>query len=95
MGEGRKEWGGVGMGSCLSASGGASASASASAPSPRYSQLSATATGYDSDLEMRLHRIPRRLFLNGSSQVASLCSKQGRKGINQDTMLLWEVLALN
>ncbi|KAJ1382424.1 PPM-type phosphatase domain [Sesbania bispinosa] len=41
-------------------------------------------------MEIRLHRVPGRLFLNGSSQIASLFCKQGRKGINQDAMLLWE-----
>ncbi|XP_027349094.1 probable protein phosphatase 2C 33 isoform X2 [Abrus precatorius] len=30
------------------------------------------------------------MFLNGSSEVASLYCKQGRKGINQDAMLVWE-----
>lgn len=48
----------------------------------------------DSGVEMGLHRVPGRIFLNGSSHVASLCCKQGRKGINQDAMLLWEVLFL-
>ena len=29
--------------------------------------------------------------MNGSSEVASLFSKQGKKGINQDAMIVWEV----
>ncbi|KAG4922523.1 hypothetical protein JHK82_051496 [Glycine max] len=37
-----------------------------------------------------LHRIPGRIFLNGSSQVASLFTQQGKKGTNQDAMVVWE-----
>lgn len=34
---------------------------------------------------------PGRMFLNGESKIASLFSQQGKKGINQDAMILWEV----
>lgn len=37
-----------------------------------------------------LHRIPGRMFLNGESRIASLFSQQGKKGINQDAMIVWE-----
>uniref|UniRef100_A0A7N0TEH5 protein-serine/threonine phosphatase n=2 Tax=Kalanchoe fedtschenkoi TaxID=63787 RepID=A0A7N0TEH5_KALFE len=37
-----------------------------------------------------LHRIPGRLFGNGSSDMACLFTQQGRKGTNQDAMLVWE-----
>ncbi|KAA8533407.1 hypothetical protein F0562_031159 [Nyssa sinensis] len=40
--------------------------------------------------EEQLHRIPGRMFLNGSSQVASLFTQQGKKGTNQDAMIVWE-----
>ncbi|KFK32263.1 hypothetical protein AALP_AA6G219500, partial [Arabis alpina] len=40
--------------------------------------------------EPLLHRIPGRLFLNGSTDTASLFSQQGKKGPNQDAMILWE-----
>ncbi|GER43201.1 protein phosphatase-2c [Striga asiatica] len=40
--------------------------------------------------EEQLHRISRRMFLNGSSEIASLFSQQGKKGINQDAMIVWE-----
>ena len=46
---------------------------------------------FDAKMELWLHRIPKRLFVNGSSEVASLFSKQGKKGINQDAMIVWEV----
>ncbi|KAG8640781.1 hypothetical protein MANES_01G054104v8 [Manihot esculenta] len=38
--------------------------------------------------------IPGRLFLNGSSNIASLFTQQGKKGTNQDAMIVWEVLNL-
>ncbi|KAL4342328.1 hypothetical protein GQ457_08G014060 [Hibiscus cannabinus] len=40
--------------------------------------------------EKTLHRIPGRLFLNGSTGVASLYTQQGKKGTNQDAMIVWE-----
>lgn len=46
---------------------------------------------FDAKMELWLHRIPKRLFVNGSSEVACLFSKQGKKGINQDAMIVWEV----
>ncbi|XP_058745342.1 probable protein phosphatase 2C 33 [Vicia villosa] len=76
------------MGSCLS---GAS-----SAPSPQtnnYDSSSGSSSrnySRDSSAEMRLHRVPGRVFLNGSSPFASLFGRQGGKGVNQDAMLLWE-----
>ncbi|XP_051133879.1 probable protein phosphatase 2C 6 [Andrographis paniculata] len=43
--------------------------------------------------EMReFHRIPGRLYSNGASRIASLYTQQGRKGVNQDSMLVWENL---
>ncbi|KAH7689216.1 Protein-serine/threonine phosphatase protein [Dioscorea alata] len=40
--------------------------------------------------EEELHRLPGRMFLNGSSEVACLFTQQGRKGTNQDAMIVWE-----
>ncbi|KAK1274424.1 putative protein phosphatase 2C 66 [Acorus gramineus] len=40
--------------------------------------------------EDELHRVPGRMFVNGSSEVACLFTQQGRKGTNQDAMLVWE-----
>lgn len=39
-----------------------------------------------------LQCLPGRMFLNGSSEVACLFTQQGRKGTNQDAMIVWEVL---
>ncbi|CAN0898664.1 Probable protein phosphatase 2C 6 [Linum grandiflorum] len=44
----------------------------------------------DSKLEVLLHRVPGRLFLNSSSDCASLFTKPGKKGVNQDAMIFWE-----
>ncbi|KAJ0986982.1 hypothetical protein J5N97_005338 [Dioscorea zingiberensis] len=41
-------------------------------------------------VEEELHRLPGRMFLNGSSGVACLFTQQGRKGTNQDAMIVWE-----
>ncbi|KAL0921266.1 hypothetical protein M5K25_008323 [Dendrobium thyrsiflorum] len=38
----------------------------------------------------QFHRIPGRMFHNGESNIASLFSQQGKKGINQDAMIVWE-----
>ncbi|KAJ4834904.1 hypothetical protein Tsubulata_045734 [Turnera subulata] len=48
----------------------------------------------EAKMEMRLHRVPGRFFLNASTHSASLFSKQGKKGINQDAMLVWENFGL-
>ncbi|GFQ00392.1 probable protein phosphatase 2c 33 [Phtheirospermum japonicum] len=45
---------------------------------------------FDYRREERLHRTPGRMFLNGSTEIASLFTQQGRKGTNQDAMIVWE-----
>ncbi|XP_044499418.1 probable protein phosphatase 2C 33 isoform X2 [Mangifera indica] len=50
-------------------------------------------SSFDYWREEPLHRIPGRLFLNGSSEVASLFTQQGKKGTNQDAMIVWENFA--
>nr|XP_043631631.1 probable protein phosphatase 2C 33 isoform X2 [Erigeron canadensis] len=47
-------------------------------------------SSFDYRKEEQLHRIAGRLFLNGSSKVASLYTQQGKKGTNQDAMIVWE-----
>ncbi|KAK6914392.1 hypothetical protein RJ641_021713 [Dillenia turbinata] len=37
-----------------------------------------------------LQMIPGRMSFSGSTSVASLFTKQGKKGINQDAMIVWE-----
>ncbi|KAF2283105.1 hypothetical protein GH714_043428 [Hevea brasiliensis] len=51
-------------------------------------------SSFDYRREEPLHRIPGRLFLNGSSNIASLFTQQGKKGTNQDAMIVWENFGL-
>ncbi|KAJ6800478.1 putative protein phosphatase 2C 66 [Iris pallida] len=44
--------------------------------------------------EEELHRVPGRMFVNGSSSAACLFTQQGKKGTNQDAMLVWENFTL-
>ncbi|GMI88722.1 hypothetical protein like AT3G02750 [Hibiscus trionum] len=53
-------------------------------------RLGSRSSSFDYRKDEPLHRIPGRLFLNGSSDVASLFSQQGKKGTNQDAMIVWE-----
>lgn len=34
---------------------------------------------------------PNRIFLNGKSNSSCIFTQQGRKGVNQDAMVVWEV----
>lgn len=38
-----------------------------------------------------LPSIPNRIFMNGKSRTSCIFTQQGRKGINQDAMVVWEV----
>ncbi|CAA2987707.1 probable phosphatase 2C 6 [Olea europaea subsp. europaea] len=40
--------------------------------------------------ERALHQVLGRLFANGASRIASLYTQQGKKGTNQDAMIVWE-----
>ncbi|XP_073305300.1 probable protein phosphatase 2C 33 [Primulina huaijiensis] len=53
-------------------------------------RLGSRNSSFDFRAEERLHRTPGRLFLNGSSEIASLFTQQGKKGTNQDAMIVWE-----
>ncbi|CAL9748109.1 unnamed protein product [Musa acuminata subsp. burmannicoides] len=44
--------------------------------------------------EDELDRVPGRMFLNGTSEAACLYTQQGRKGTNQDAMIVWENFSL-
>lgn len=41
-----------------------------------------------------LTSIPNRIFMNGKSRTSCIFTQQGRKGINQDAMIVWEVSAV-
>ncbi|OIW20746.1 hypothetical protein TanjilG_21811 [Lupinus angustifolius] len=75
------------MGSCFSVE--------SRSPHPSYRKNSKKKLGsHSSSTEYwknePLHRVPGRIFLNGSTQFASLFTQQGKKGTNQDAMLVWE-----
>jgi len=84
------------MGSCFSAE---SRSPHPTSPSQSFrkrksnskKRLGSRASSFEYWRNEPLHRIPGRIFLNGSSQVASLFTQQGKKGTNQDAMVVWEV----
>ncbi|WOL12814.1 putative protein phosphatase 2C 33 isoform X1 [Canna indica] len=90
------------MGSCLSSDGrsspsspsspSSSASAAAAARGRRSRRGHRRKSGYRSSSrrEDQVHRIPGRMFLNGASGIASLFTQQGKKGTNQDAMIVWE-----
>ncbi|MFQ6670971.1 hypothetical protein Gotur_035668 [Gossypium turneri] len=83
------------MGSCFSAESRSPLSGSPLSPHPafdyRKKRNSRKKPGsVDFRKEEQLHRIPGRLFLDGSSGVASLYTQQGKKGTNQDAMIVWE-----
>lgn len=56
-------------------------------------RLGSRSSSFEYRRDEPLHRIPGRLFLNGSSEVASLFTQQGKKGTNQDAMIVWEVIS--
>ncbi|KAI3523308.1 hypothetical protein L1887_01369 [Cichorium endivia] len=83
------------MRSCLS---GESRSPHPNSPNPTFGikkrrnakKKTSRSSSFNSQREEHLHRIPGRMFLNGSSQAASLFTQQGKKGTNQDAMIVWE-----
>ncbi|KAK9919236.1 hypothetical protein M0R45_027845 [Rubus argutus] len=86
------------MGSCLSAESRSPMATSPASPGwgPRRRKTSKKkSASRNSSFDYRredpaLHRIPGRMFLNGSTEVASLFTQQGKKGTNQDAMIVWE-----
>ncbi|KAM7278033.1 hypothetical protein ACFE04_005167 [Oxalis oulophora] len=82
---------------CLSDESRSSIPGSPSSPSPRARKRKSPKkrpgsrnNSFNYQKEELLHRTPGRIFLNGSSEIASLFTQQGKKGTNQDAMLVWE-----
>lgn len=47
-----------------------------------------------SDHAVSLHKLsslPNRIFANGKTRSSCIFTQQGRKGVNQDAMIVWEV----
>ncbi|KAJ0237221.1 protein phosphatase 2C 33 [Hirschfeldia incana] len=85
------------MGSCLSAE--SSSPRPGSPCSPGFGvkkrknskkRLGSRNSSFDSRREDPLHQVPGRMFLNGSSEAACIFTQQGKKGPNQDAMVVWE-----
>ncbi|XP_073029304.1 probable protein phosphatase 2C 6 [Primulina eburnea] len=55
---------------------------------PKKSSGASAAAALDS--AERLLQIPGRLISNGATRIASLYTQQGKKGTNQDAMIIWE-----
>lgn len=83
------------MGSCLSADERNSLPNSPISASPKWKQKRSSKNKPEirntTRLEDRSHRIPGRMFTSGATDIASLCAQQGKKGTNQDAMIIWEV----
>ncbi|KAL9255131.1 putative protein phosphatase 2C 33 [Drosera capensis] len=82
------------MGSCLSAESRSPLPGSPSALGVKKNYSSKRRYGSKSALDNKkddhLQRIPGRRCLNGATESASLFTKQGKKGTNQDAMIVWE-----
>ena len=74
------------MGSCYSIMG---EKKSSSTTWKKKSPLS-SATNANADPSLLLH-IPGRFSANAATKIGCLYTQQGKKGTNQDAMLLWEV----
>ncbi|KAL1552206.1 putative protein phosphatase 2C 33 [Salvia divinorum] len=81
------------MGSCLPGESGSPRAGSPMGLSKRRNpkrRCGSRSSSFDCRREEQLRRTPGRMFLNGSSDVACLFSQQGKKGTNQDAMIVWE-----
>ncbi|KAF6142277.1 hypothetical protein GIB67_039984 [Kingdonia uniflora] len=85
------------MGLCTSREVATSSSSSSSSVSVRIDDTTTTTLVVRGGIEEEedddddvVHRISGRYFLNASTDTACLFTQQGRKGPNQDAMLLWE-----
>ncbi|KAL9234867.1 hypothetical protein vseg_009685 [Gypsophila vaccaria] len=84
------------MGSCLSAEsrspvpGSPSAALGVRRRRNSKKRFGSRSSSFDYKKDEHLLKIPGRLFFNGSSEIASLFTQQGKKGTNQDAMVVWE-----
>eukprot|EP01018_Ginkgo_biloba_P025465 Gb_31485 [translate_table: standard] len=87
------------MGSCVSTDGRnlntlpRSASSSRGRRKDRKKRSGTQSSATEAKTDEQIGRIPGRMFMNGASSVASMFTQQGRKGTNQDAMLVWEDFA--
>lgn len=88
------------MGSCISTSSRSTCSSKSNGDMVSPSCLEIGCCGQKrtrrtfSDHVISLHHLPSlpsRIFSNGKSRGSCIFTQQGRKGINQDAMIVWEV----
>ncbi|XP_065863048.1 probable protein phosphatase 2C 6 [Euphorbia lathyris] len=83
------------MGSCYSKrkrdeNGSVEQSSATSTASPKRVKWKKKSGGVSGGDESLLNHIPGRMCSNGVSKIACLYTQQGKKGTNQDAMLVWE-----
>lgn len=88
------------MGSCVSTDGRSLSTLPRSASAPRNSARrrrknkrntsNMPNSAAEAKADEQIGRIPGRMLANDASNVACMFTQQGRKGINQDAMLVWE-----
>lgn len=78
-------------GSCFPLEGASAHPYSPSSKGRKKRRQRRASSSLDSKREEELRKFPGRMYLNGSSEVASLFTRQGKKGANQDAMIVWEV----
>lgn len=91
------------MGSCLSTDGGGSSygccngscATSSAKKRDRRNKTSLLAVAAEAQTDAHLARIPGRMCMSGSSNIACMFTQQGRKGTNQDAMVVWEEFGSN
>lgn len=74
------------MGSCLSTCDGAADNL----PRRPLEKEALEALETEANKDEQLACLPCRMCVNGSSDIASIYSQQGKKGVNQDCMVVWE-----
>lgn len=90
----------LGMGSCLSSESRSPLPGSPSSPGHgsrrrknSKKRMGSRSSSFNRFREEHVRDTPGRMFSNGSSEIASLFTQQGKKGTNQDAMVVWEVIS--
>ncbi|CAN1220598.1 Probable protein phosphatase 2C 1 [Linum perenne] len=85
------------MGTCFSTSNSSTCSSRSNGEKSRrgfrlFGQKRTKGTSFDHTMGLQnLASIPNRIIANGKSRSSCVFTQQGRKGINQDAMIVWEV----
>lgn len=80
------------MGSCISSLGHQGLQTAGEQPwKKEIDAATAEALVREAEKDEQLADVEGRLCANGASSLASIYTQQGKKGINQDSMIIWEV----